>query len=72
MMSSGTLYHVAVVSTDVLENVSPPPSGFLRVIGPHSYVTVEIPVDYSPHRGLLCKVEERCLRECFHAGNNDR
>jgi hypothetical protein len=38
---SGTLYRVAVVITDVFENVSPPSSGFPRVIGFHSYITVE-------------------------------
>jgi hypothetical protein len=36
-MSSGTLYRVVVVRTDVLERISPPSSGFLRVIGPHRY-----------------------------------
>jgi hypothetical protein len=37
-MSSGTLYRVALVKTDVSENVSPPSSGLLRVIGFHSCV----------------------------------
>jgi hypothetical protein len=40
-MSSGTLYHVAVVRTNVSENISPPSSGFLRVRGFHSCVTME-------------------------------
>jgi hypothetical protein len=31
---------VAVVRINVLENILPPSSGFLRVIGPHSFVTV--------------------------------
>jgi hypothetical protein len=31
-MSSGTSYHVALVKTDGSENISPPSSGFLRVI----------------------------------------
>jgi hypothetical protein len=40
-MSSGTLYRVRQVTFDVSENTSPPSSGFLIVIGPHSCVTVE-------------------------------
>jgi hypothetical protein len=32
---------VALVITDVSENILPSSSGFLRVIGPHSCVTVE-------------------------------
>jgi hypothetical protein len=40
-MSSGTLYHVALVRIDVLENISPPSSWILRVIRFHSCVTVE-------------------------------
>jgi hypothetical protein len=31
-MSSGTFYRVALVRTDVLENVSSPSSGFLKLI----------------------------------------
>jgi hypothetical protein len=38
---SGSLYHVALVRTDVSENISPPSSGFLRVIGAHSCGTVQ-------------------------------
>jgi hypothetical protein len=30
-MPSGTLYHVTVVGTDILENILPPSLGFLRV-----------------------------------------
>jgi hypothetical protein len=40
-MSSGTLYLVAVVRTDISGNITPPSSGFLRVRGLHSCVTVE-------------------------------
>jgi hypothetical protein len=40
-MYSGTLYCVGLVRTDVLENTSPPYSGFFRVIGLHSCVIVE-------------------------------
>jgi hypothetical protein len=40
-MSFGTLYCVGLVATDISENISPPSSWFLRVIGPHSCVTVE-------------------------------
>jgi hypothetical protein len=36
------LYRVALVRTDISENVSFPSSGFLRGIGFHSYVTVEL------------------------------
>jgi hypothetical protein len=36
-----TLYHLALDGTDVSENISPPSLGFLRVIGFHSYVTME-------------------------------
>jgi hypothetical protein len=39
-MSFVTFYHVALVRTDISEKISPS-SGFLRVIGPHSCVTVE-------------------------------
>jgi hypothetical protein len=31
-MSSGTLYHMALVRTNISENISPPSSGFFRVI----------------------------------------
>jgi hypothetical protein len=31
-MPSGTLYPVAIVRTDVSENISPPSSGFVRVM----------------------------------------
>jgi hypothetical protein len=34
MASSGMLRRVALVRTDVSDNISPPSSGFLRVIGP--------------------------------------
>jgi hypothetical protein len=34
-------YRVALVRTDVSENITPPSSGFLRVLGLHSCVTVE-------------------------------
>jgi hypothetical protein len=40
-MPSGTLYCLALVRTDVSENILPPSSGFLTVIGFHSCVTVE-------------------------------
>jgi hypothetical protein len=40
-MSSGTSYHVDLVRTAVSENISPPSSGFLRVKGLHSCVTME-------------------------------
>jgi hypothetical protein len=40
-MPFDTLYSVAQVRTDVSENISSPSSGFLRVIGSHSCVTVE-------------------------------
>jgi hypothetical protein len=40
-MPSGTLYHVVLIGTDVSENVLPLSSGFLRLIGFHSYVTME-------------------------------
>jgi hypothetical protein len=40
-MLSGTLYRVALVRTEVSENMSPPFSGYLRLIEFHSYVTVE-------------------------------
>jgi hypothetical protein len=33
---SGTLYRVALVRNGVSENISPPTSGFLRMIGPHN------------------------------------
>jgi hypothetical protein len=38
--SAGTLHSVPLVRTDVSENVSPPSSGFLRVTGIHSCITV--------------------------------
>jgi hypothetical protein len=44
-MPCGTLYRVAVLQTDVLENISPPSSGFLELIGFHSSVTVVITVE---------------------------
>jgi hypothetical protein len=40
-MPSGTLYRVPLVRTDVSENIQPPSSGFLRVIGFHKCVAVE-------------------------------
>jgi hypothetical protein len=41
-MPSGTLYRVALVGTAVLENISLPSSGCLKVTGFHSCVTVEL------------------------------
>jgi hypothetical protein len=40
-MSSGTLCFVAVVRSNVSENILPPSSGFLKVTGLRSYVTME-------------------------------
>jgi hypothetical protein len=40
-MPSGTLYSVALVITDDSENISLPSSGFFRMIGLHTCVTVE-------------------------------
>jgi hypothetical protein len=40
-MSSGTLYRVAQVRTNVSENISSPSSGFLKVITFHSCVIME-------------------------------
>jgi hypothetical protein len=42
-MSSGTLYRVALVETDVSENLSSPSSGFLKQIGFHNCITVGTP-----------------------------
>jgi hypothetical protein len=39
-MSSGSFHLVAVVRTDVSDNISPPSSGFLTMIGFHNCVTV--------------------------------
>jgi hypothetical protein len=40
-MLAENLYRVALVLTDVSENISPPSSGFLSVRGPSSCITVE-------------------------------
>jgi hypothetical protein len=40
-MLSGTLYSVALVRTDVSDNISPPSSGLLWVIEFHNCLTVE-------------------------------
>jgi hypothetical protein len=40
-MPSGTLYHIALGGTDILENISPPSSRFLRVIGFHICITMQ-------------------------------
>jgi hypothetical protein len=41
-MPSRTLYRVAIVRADVSEDISSTSSGFLRVIGLHSCVTVKL------------------------------
>jgi hypothetical protein len=61
---SETLYRVALVRTDVSENVSSPTSGLLRVIP--QLCCRGIAVNQPPHRGTLCRVEEHCLLRCFH------
>jgi hypothetical protein len=38
---SGALQHVALFRTEVLENIPSLSSGVLRLIGYHSYITVE-------------------------------
>jgi hypothetical protein len=69
-MSSGTLYHLVLIRTDVSENISPPSSGFLTVTALDSCVTMESQADQPLHRGILCIVEEHCLLECVHGGIN--
>jgi hypothetical protein len=54
-MSSRTLYHVALVRTDVSENVSCTSSGFLRVIGFCKFITVKtLFISLSIERKCLC------------------
>jgi hypothetical protein len=70
-MSSGTLYRVALVRTDVPENISPPSSGFLRVIRLHSLVTVECP-SIRLRLSFPCKYSlQQAIQICrtFHLGN---
>jgi hypothetical protein len=65
-MPSGTVYHVAVVQTDVLENTSPPSSGFLRSDRIPQLCYHGIAVDQPHHKGILIMVKEHCLLGCFH------
>jgi hypothetical protein len=46
-----------------------PYSGFLRMVVPHSFVTVDS-LDKPLYRGILCKVEEHCPLGCRHGGIN--
>jgi hypothetical protein len=67
-MLSGTLYRVALVPTDVSENISPLSSGILRVIGFHSCVMVEtLLISLIPENYLWSKIIDSSLG-CCHGG----
>jgi hypothetical protein len=65
-ITSGTLYRVALIRTDVSEKVSSPPSVFLRMIWLHSCITVESLWDQPLHRRIQFMAEEHCPLGCFH------
>jgi hypothetical protein len=50
-MPFGTVCHVALVRTDISEDISSPSLGFLSVIGFHSCVTVETITLKNPEDG---------------------
>jgi hypothetical protein len=66
------LYHVVIVLIDVSEDISPPSSGLLRVIGFHDCITVERLLTSFLHTRILSMVEEHCLLRSFHGGINYR
>jgi hypothetical protein len=65
-MPSGILCRVALVITDVSENISPPSSAILMVIGFHSCVTFEVLL-------ISLSIEEYyCILGCFDGSINYR
>jgi hypothetical protein len=50
-MSSGVLHRAVLVRTDVSENILSPISGFLRAIGLHSHISLELLLISLPIKG---------------------